>query len=198
MKRLKLLVIDDDDKMCKILSDIFTDEGFHVEYALDGQAGIKDVNSFKPNLILLDLKMPGMDGVEVLKKIKEINPHIGVVILTGCPSMESAISTLKMNALDYTEKPFKIDDLKAVVNKALEKLGLIRDLQTMINREIGKNIKSFRTEKRISVKELANKTGCAPSLISQIENAKSAASILTLYKIARALNVTVDKLVENV
>jgi len=114
-----ILVIDDDEEICGFLKDLLTAEGYTVITASDPEEGSKKVEELRPDLVLLDLKMPKMDGVEVLRQIKKLDETIAVIIMTGYGTMESATAAMRLGAFDYITKPFDLAHLKALVKEAL-------------------------------------------------------------------------------
>jgi len=115
----KILVIDDEEIVGKSCSRILSPEGYQVEYETNPKKGLAKVESGNYDLVLLDLRMPEMDGVEVLKKLKQKRPEVEVVIITAYSSVDTAVETLKTGAKDYVPKPFTPEELKDVVKKAL-------------------------------------------------------------------------------
>ncbi len=115
----KILVIDDEEIVGKSCDRILTPAGYTVEYVTNPKKGVEKVLAGNYDLVLLDLRMPEMDGVEVLKRIKEKRPEVEVVIITAYSSVDTAVETLKTGAKDYVPKPFTPDELKDVVNKTL-------------------------------------------------------------------------------
>ena len=115
----KILVIDDEEVVGKSCTRILEPAGYQVEYETSPKKGLEKVESGAYDLVLLDLRMPEMDGVEVLKKIKEKRPETEVVIITAFSSVDTAVETLKLGAKDYVPKPFTPEELKEVVKTAL-------------------------------------------------------------------------------
>lgn len=198
LQKIKILLIDDDKDLCETIKKILEYESYAIKYVFNGMDGIELIKSENFHLLLLDIKMPEMDGIEVIKKINEINTKIGVIILTGYPSIESAIETLKNKAYDYITKPFSNENLVKVVKDTIKKMGLLEDPQNRLNCQLGKNVKNFRMIKNMTIRDLAKKTGLSVGLISQIENGKNAASMLTLYKLSQILDVKLSELVANI
>jgi DNA-binding NtrC family response regulator len=112
-----------------------------------------------------------------------------VIATTGVASVEAAVSTMKHQAFHYLQKPLDDDEVLAVVQEAIRDRGLLVDLETHLNVEIGRRIRGKRHESQLTLKQLANRTGLSVSLISQIELGKSAASMSTMHKLAAALGV---------
>ena len=115
----KILVIDDEEVVGKSCARILEPAGYQVEYETSPKKGLEKVESGAYDLVLLDLRMPEMDGIEVLKKIKEKRPETEVVIITAFSSVDTAVETLKLGAKDYVPKPFTPEELKEVVKTAL-------------------------------------------------------------------------------
>ena len=116
----KILVIDDEERMCWALERALSKEGYQVITATKGMEGINLTMEKEPSVVILDLKMPDIDGMEVLQKIKDYNAAIPVIIITAHGSIETAIQAMKIGAADYITKPFKLEELKLIVKKTLQ------------------------------------------------------------------------------
>ncbi|TNF53652.1 sigma-54-dependent Fis family transcriptional regulator [bacterium] len=114
----KILVIDDESIVRKSCERTLTPEGFQVTLASSGQEGLDLLGKNTFGLILLDIKMPDMDGIEILKKIKEQWPNTKVIIITGYSTVETAVTALRLGALNHIEKPFTPDTLLAAIQEA--------------------------------------------------------------------------------
>jgi two-component system response regulator PilR (NtrC family) len=113
-------VIDDEPVIHDVLTQLLTAEGYEVELSSTGEEALEKFPSHSFDVILLDLLMPGLDGIETLKRIRRVDPRAAVIIITAYGSVESAIAAMKIGALDYVQKPFKHDDLLLAVEKAAE------------------------------------------------------------------------------
>lgn len=120
-KKGKVLVIDDEKGLRDMLSYALGREGYEVLVAENGEVGVEKVKQEEVNVVVTDIKMPGMDGVAVLKKIKQMNENVEVIVATGYGSMETAIESLRNGAYDYINKPFNIDELISLISKAIER-----------------------------------------------------------------------------
>ncbi len=120
MKKGKILVVDDEDIVRTSCSRTLTPGGFEVRLAKNGLEGIKMMGEEKFDIVLTDLKMPDMDGIEVLRRIKETWPDVEVIIITGYQTVDTAVKSIKLGAFDYIEKPFTPDALMNAVSKALD------------------------------------------------------------------------------
>jgi len=114
-----VLIVDDEASILQSLSGLLSDEGFEVITASNGYEALKIVDTESPDLVLLDIWMPGIDGIETLKEIKKDNPFIQVVIITGHGTIETAVKATKLGAFDFIEKPLSIDKVIVAINNAL-------------------------------------------------------------------------------
>jgi two-component system response regulator PilR (NtrC family) len=127
----RILVVDDEKSMREILDIFLKNEGFSVSVANNGEAAIEATNKDIFDLIITDMKMPKMGGLELLKKVKENLPDTVVVIMTAFGTTESAVEAMKLGAYDYIQKPFQMDDIRLVVKNALEKQRLQKDVSIL-------------------------------------------------------------------
>ncbi len=113
MKRI--LVVDDEIEACKALQEFLSFKGYEVHTAMDGATAIGKVEEFRPHIVLLDLIMPGMGGIEVLKEIKKFDPAVGVIMVTVVNDHAQAKETLELGAYDYITKPVDLNYLETVL-----------------------------------------------------------------------------------
>jgi two-component system nitrogen regulation response regulator NtrX len=114
-----VLIVDDEPSILQSLGGLLSDEGFEVITASNGYAALKSIETESPDLVLLDIWMPGIDGIETLKEIKKTNPHIQVIIITGHGTIETAVKAVKLGAFDLIEKPLSIDKILVTISNAL-------------------------------------------------------------------------------
>jgi two-component system nitrogen regulation response regulator NtrX len=119
-----ILIVDDEESICQTLGGILTDEGHEVFTASSGEEALRLVEEDPPNLILLDIWLPGIDGIEVLKTIKATHPRIQVVMMSGHGTIETAVKSTKLGAFDFIEKPLSLEKVILVVSHALEMIRL--------------------------------------------------------------------------
>jgi len=115
-----ILIIDDDDQLRKSFDKLITEEGYTAKSAASGEAGLKIVQKESPDLVILDMRLPGMNGLETFKAIHKIEPKLPVIIMTAYGTTETAIEATKMGAFDYILKPFDIPVMLDVIRQALE------------------------------------------------------------------------------
>ena len=121
-KNPNILVVDDDRVLLDLLRKVLEKFGFEVALVASGKDAIDQVRKFVPDVILLDIKMPGMDGITLLKKIKAHDPDVEVIIMTGFASLDSAVEALRYGAFDYIQKPFnKLDQVVNAIRQAWER-----------------------------------------------------------------------------
>ncbi|UCC39079.1 MAG: response regulator [Candidatus Aminicenantes bacterium] len=120
MKKENMLVVEDEDIMREALSDYFSDEGHKVDTADDGDKALEKFNLEDYNVMIVDLKLPGRDGLSVLKEIRAKNPKARVIIITAYPSIETAKEAIRGGATDYLPKPFELDYLETIIRQSYE------------------------------------------------------------------------------
>ena len=196
--KLRILVVDDDEDICLYLKEFLTREGYSVSTATKPLDALPEVVDRKCQLALIDVRMPQMNGVEFLREIRSINPELCVILMTAYPSVEGAVDSMKADAFDYLLKPFELDQLRQVIQRAVRERGLLIDTEMRVNRLVGARIRTVRKERSMTLRQLARKTALSVSLLSQIELGKSSASISTMRKTAVALSVPLSYLFDGV
>lgn len=191
---MRVLVVDDDREIRDFMETFLSKDGIEVKTLSQPEAVPDEVKVGGYHLVVLDLMMPEMDGVQVLQKIRKVDSDVAVVIFTGYPSLDSAVQSMKLDAVDYLKKPFDPDEFREVVARVMRKKGLLRSPEENLHRVIGETVRSLRKESSLTLKQMARRTGLSVSLLSQIERAESSASISSLYKIAVALDVRIQDL----
>ena len=186
---LSVLVADPDVKTRDALSAFLFEEGFEPTKLEDPSKAPSAIKDGRYQMVLLDLGEPEVDGVALLQKIRSVDDDLCVICMTGQPSVETAVATMKHRAFDYLKKPFEIGALRPVLREAIRQHGLLVGLEKRLNAMVGERARTRRHEMGLTLKQVAKRTGLSVSLISQIELGKSAASVLTLYKLSTALGV---------
>jgi FixJ family two-component response regulator len=115
-----ILIVDDDRDMQLILSEALQTKGFNTLVARNGKEALKEITVDSPEVILLDVRLPGMSGIQLLEKVKEINKGAIVIMLTGYGDIKDAVSAIKLGAFDYITKPFKDEDIIMSIRNALD------------------------------------------------------------------------------
>lgn len=158
-----ILIVDDEPSIVQSLKGLLSDEGFDVMTAPNGYEALKVIESDSPDLVLLDIWMPGMDGIETLKEIKANNPFIQVIIITGHGNIETAVKATKLGAFDLIEKPLSIDKVIVGINNALNFRRLEEENRYLRKKTLAKN----------------SIDGSSPSILSLKQNIAAVASTNT-------------------
>ena len=134
-----VLIVDDEKSIVQSLSGLLSDEGYEVSTAVNGYDALAAIKSEAPDLVLLDIWMPGMDGIETLTEIKKYNPQIQVIIITGHGTIETAVKATKLGAFDLVEKPLSIDKIILSINNALNFKRLEEENEYLRNKTLEKH-----------------------------------------------------------
>ncbi len=129
MKKENILIVDDEKNILKSLEGILLDEGYNINKADNGLKALELLETVRPKLVLLDIWLPGKDGIEVLKEIKSKYPLIQVIVISGHGSIETSVKAIKLGAFDFIEKPFSLEKMIITVSGAIKK----QTMKTMLN-----------------------------------------------------------------
>ena len=133
-RQIKILIVDDDKVIADILNDLITNKQRSVDVCHDGLAAIECIQKSPYDLILVDLVMPKVGGLDILKYVKKTNPDSIVIIITGYASLETAIMAIREGAYDYIRKPCKLEEIKIVIDNAIDKIKLNRENRELLTK----------------------------------------------------------------
>jgi two-component system, OmpR family, response regulator len=187
MPSLRILVIDDDEAICEYVKTLLDKDGFVVQTLTDPRKAEEELRREDYHLVILDVMMPEIDGISLLRSIRKQDSDIAVILFTGYPNLESAVAGMQLDAVDYIKKPFQVEELREAIGRVMKRKGFSRTPEEELHRLIGDTIRNLRKERALTLKQMSKRTGLSVSLLSQIERAESSASIPSLYKIAVAL-----------
>lgn len=187
-REIKVLIIDDDQDVCEHLEQLLTNANFVVRYSTDPSVTVSILQDEMFQIVILDVVMPKIDGLELLRKIRQIDKDICIILLSGYPTFDRAVEAMRGLAFDFLTKPFEVDELIATLDRAIKHYGLRTNLNQEAIEQIANEVRRLRSKQRLSLRQLANRTGLSPSLISQVEHAKSSPSISTVSRLAAALD----------
>jgi two-component system response regulator AtoC len=187
----KILVIDDDPGVRQVLTESLTEMGYTVHTSDSGEKALGTIREAGCDLLILDMVLPRMDGMEVLQEVHRHHPELSVIMITGYASVETAIKAMKMGAFDYVVKPFRMEEVDLVVGKALERSRLRRE-NLYLRRQI---------ENRFGVSGLAGNSPAMKKVLSLIEQVASTRSTVWIHgsvgtgkeMVARALHFSGDR-----
>jgi len=127
----RILIADDEDIVIRSCLRILEGDDFQVEAVQDGREALRKIEENPYDVLILDIMMPNMDGLEVLRRVKETHPNVDVIMITGLSQIDTAVQAMKLGAFDYISKPFEPDELKLVVQRALERRRLLQENLTL-------------------------------------------------------------------
>lgn len=127
MAQQKILVVDDEKNMCEFLEIMLKKDGYEVKSTTSGEEALELLDRNLYSMVLTDVKMPGVNGFEILRKTKEVSPDTVVIMITAYGSPEGAVTAIKEGAYDYVTKPFRVEEVKLTIKKSLERSNLIRE-----------------------------------------------------------------------
>jgi DNA-binding NtrC family response regulator len=194
---VRILIVDDDKAICDYMQTLLEKDGFIVKTMGDPTLVEDEIRSGDYHVLILDVMMPKLDGIEVLKRVRAIDTDIAVIMFTAHPNLDTAVASMKLDAVDYIKKPFNVDEFREVLARVMKKKGLARTPEEQLHKIIGDTIRAMRKERELTLKQMSRRTGLSISLLSQIERAESSPSISSLYKIAVALESKIHDLFGN-
>ena len=194
---VRILIVDDDKAICDYMQTLLEKDGFTVKTLSDPTLVEDEVRQGEYHVMILDVMMPKLDGIEVLKRVRAVDSDVAVIMFTAHPNLDTAVASMKLDAVDYIKKPFNVDEFREVLARVMKRKGLARTPEEQLHRIIGDTIRTMRKERELTLKQMSRRTGLSISLLSQIERAESSPSISSLYKIAVALDSKIHDLFGN-
>jgi len=128
MARFTVLIVDDEKTLARSIKLFLLEQGYEAEVAEDGEAALRLLSEIHPDLVFLDVRLPKVTGIELLRRIREFDPHIYVVLMTAFGSIEGAVEAIKLGAYDYLKKPVDLEELKILLERAQEDCRLRQEL----------------------------------------------------------------------
>ncbi|MBA2542411.1 MAG: response regulator [Deltaproteobacteria bacterium] len=189
-----MLVVDDEQDIREYLQDFMLAEGFEVTTLADPTLVVERIRDEVFHLVILDLMMPKISGIDLLAQIRSVDDDIAVIILTGYPTLETASASIQLDVSAYINKPFEAAEFREVIARIAKKKGLVLRREDELHAAIGRQIRDLRKARGLTLKQMARRTNLSVSLLSQIERAESSASVSSLFKVATALDVRLTDL----
>ena len=147
---IKVLIIDDDVSVCKTVGLLLEDHGFRPRTFSDPNAALEHAAEESYQIALVDLRMPTVDGVEVVERLRNIDSNMCCIVMTAYPNLDTATETMRRGSCDYIAKPFKQEELIEAIDRACRRLGLIYTDEGDLNRLIGQRIRTERLSQNLT------------------------------------------------
>ena len=195
--RLCVVVIDVDLQTLGYLSGLLSADDCDVTTFSDPHEGLERLRRRHElwHILILGLEMPDMPGMRLLEKLRQFDRELPVITLTDQPSTQSTSDAIKLDVSAYVHKPFSGDEMRNIISRVARKHGAIVRAEDRLYVLVGRQISQMRQDRRVALKELSRRTDLSQSLLSQIERAETLPSLSDLFRIARALEVTLSELV---
>jgi CheY-like chemotaxis protein len=192
---IRLLILDDDPATCAVIQAALSNRDFQIDTVSDPML-VESVLSRKNHyhLIIMDYVIPGLEPDQVFGWVRDNQPEANIVVVTGYPSVDSALNCLRARTYDYLTKPFQVDHLREIVVRCLESKGLLRMTEEALRESLGAAIRERRKALGFTLSNMSERTGVSLGYLSQIELGKNSASIETLYRICLALGIKMSEL----
>ncbi len=192
---IRLLILDDDAATCAVMQAALSNRDFTID-AVSDPALIESALARKSHyhLIIMDYVLPGLDPDQVFGWVRDNQPEANIVVVTGYPSVDSALNCLRARTYDYLTKPFQVDHLREIVIRCLESKGLLRMTEEALRESLGSAIRERRKALNFTLSKMSEMTNVSLGYLSQIELGKNSASIETLYRICLALGIKMSEL----
>ena len=170
MRNYSILIVDDEENVSKLLNKIFIKEGYITHTANNGEEALKVLDRNQVDIVITDIKMPGMTGIELLKHIKDIDPSIQVIMITAFATLDTAIDALRMGAKDYITKPFNIDDVLLSVRKL-----------TCNREELYNSAEDIKKDQKAIKNQLESKSPAMVKVLEMIEHIADTKATVMIY-----------------
>jgi FixJ family two-component response regulator len=194
---VQVVVIDDDPSIGRLVEATLAGHDFNIRIVSDPPQVEPVLRQQRFQVVILDYVLPGLESAHVLKLVQETQPDASIIVITGFPSIDSALECLRAHTYDYITKPFQVDLLKKTVMRCLEGRGLLRLSEQGLREQLGAAIRERRKALGLTLADMAKRTNVSLGYLSQIELGKNSASIETLYRIALGLRVRVADLFQS-
>lgn len=183
-----VLIIDDDQDVREYLEDVFHFEGFEVACLADPTVAVERIRGELFHLLVVDLMMPKIDGLDLLAQIRAFDEHTPVIMVTGYPSLDTVSASIQLGISAYLTHPIMCAELRGVIARIVKKKTFVLRREEALHAAIGQNVHNARKIRGLTLTQMARRTNLSISLLSQIERAEVSASMSDLYKIAAALD----------
>jgi DNA-binding NtrC family response regulator len=184
---IRVVVVDDDPSVCKTLNMILEENGYFVQSFSQPRQALQAIRKKPFDIALVDIKMPDINGLELVERIREEDPRVAILVFTAFPDIQTAAETMRLGTRDYITKPFKDQELLAAVERISQDMGLSYTNEHELNRLIGQRIRQERLKQSLTLRQLSERSELTTSQLSQVELGKNAASVWALARISGSL-----------
>jgi DNA-binding NtrC family response regulator len=195
---VRALVIDDDASVCRKLAGWLTEAAVDVVTFTDAAAGLEHAKNAFSRIAMIDLRLPDVDGLEVIAKLRRVSPRSRIIAMTAFPEVAQVIAAIRAGARDILEKPIQPAALLAAIERQLGELGVSVRSEEEYNRRLGARIRAVRAEASLTLNDVSSASGLTAAQLSHIELGKTATSTWTLARICSALNTPLATLLGDV
>jgi len=161
-ENIHILVVDSQPDMRDALADVLKDEGYRVTVAENGYAALERVKAISFSIVIIDIKMPGLSGMEFIRKLRETDPKLIIIIMTGYSSIETAVEAVRAGVYDYITKPFQAEEMLLAIKRAVKEQEIFRENKKLAREleEVKRDLKEsqerlYRSEKSANIGRLA-------------------------------------------
>src|SRR5919206_3308390 len=196
---IRILIVDDDPATCSVIQAALANRDFQIDAISDPmlvETSLSKRDHY--HVIILDYVLPGLEADQVFAWVRDFQPNAKIVVVTGYPSVDSALNCLRARTYDYLTKPFQVAQLRQVVMRCLESKGLLRMSEEALRESLGMVIRERRKALGLTLAQMAARTDVSLGYLSQIELGKNSASIETLYRISLGLGVRMADLFQTI
>lgn len=192
---IRILILDDDSATCSVIQAALANRDFVIDTVSDPSLVENALtNNGNYHVIIMDYVIPSLDPDTVFGWIRDNQPDANIVVVTGYPSVDSALNCLRARTYDYITKPFQVEQLRDIVIRCLEGKGMLRMTEEALRENLGAAIRERRKGLGYTLSNMSERTGVSLGYLSQIELGKNSASIETLYRICLALGIKMSEL----
>src|SRR5262245_54078588 len=195
---INILVVDDEPMICRAIQTALARKDFNIDAVSDPVEVETQLRGKRYHVIILDYVIPGLNFERIQSWLHDFQPQAGIIVVTGHPTIDSALNCLRARTFDYLMKPFKVGDLQKAVMNCLESKGLLRMSEEALREALGNAIRERRKGQGLTLAQMASRANVSLGYLSQIELGKNSASIETLYRISLGLGIKIADLFQSV
>jgi DNA-binding response OmpR family regulator len=186
---INVLILDDEPMICRAVQKAMERKDFVVDAVSDPTEMEKQLKGRRYHIVILDYVIPGLNFDQIINWLQDFQPNAGIIVITGHPSVDSALNCLRARTFDYLTKPFQLSDLRRAVMSCLESKGLLRMSEGALREALGAAIRERRKSQSLTLAQVAQRANVSLGYLSQIELGRNSASVETLYRISLGLGV---------